>query len=339
MAFRDLKGQKELKIRLAEVVSARPGNSYLLSGPSGSGKKSFGRELAKAFLCSNPGSDGACGKCEMCRYFEAGTSPDYAEITAELSGKKNISVDTIRSEILADLESRPRVSQVKVFLIDGDELAEEGQNALLKSIEEPPEYVIFIFTSSDINQLLVTVRSRLVMLKLADYTEEEIREIITDSSDGEEFDEEKVKFVASFSGGNPGSAKELLYDDEFNVIRNRLIDMILTIGKETYTDVLYNKFNFFSENKDRIGQILRIMAWILDDMAVLKVSSSAEIRNSDKADQLKKYMASHPNLTVGKIGKCSDAVNDLAKQISSNAVYETACCNFLLKLKKELSDV
>ena len=95
MAFSDLTGQKNLKSRLASAVSERQSGTFMFTGPVGSGRHVFAEEFAKALMCSEPGPDGACGKCDCCKYFGAGTTPDIMRVYKP-SETKNVKVSFIK---------------------------------------------------------------------------------------------------------------------------------------------------------------------------------------------------------------------------------------------------
>ena len=198
MAFSELIGQNEAKQRLGASLLSEPGHAFLLVGPSGVGKKTLGREFAKGLLCSHPTKDGGCGKCPNCTYISAGTHPDYKELLLP-SGEKNIKVADVRSKILSDVGIMSQIAERKVYLIDADGLAEEGQNALLKTLEEPPKHVVFILTVSDESKLLPTILSRTVTVRLLPNKEEEVYEALRKRN--EELSEEDARLYAKFSNG------------------------------------------------------------------------------------------------------------------------------------------
>ena len=159
MSFSELIGQYEAKKRLGVPLVGQPGHAFLLIGPSGIGKKTLGREFAKGLLCSHPTENGGCGTCPNCIYMREHTHPDYRELLLA-SGEKNIKVADVRSKILSDVGIMAQIATRKVYLIDADGLAEEGQNALLKTLEEPPSHAIFILATTEVHKIPITILSR-----------------------------------------------------------------------------------------------------------------------------------------------------------------------------------
>ena len=205
MGFEQLLGNDRLKENLSRSLSrGRGGHFYLISGPVGSGKHTLARLLAAALLCGKPGAP--CGGCEACRKVSAGVHPDY--ITVDDPEKKTVPVDLIR-QARADMYIQPNEGSRKIYLFPrAQDMGLPGQNALLKVLEEPPEYGVFLLLTDNPDRLLPTVRSRCVELALTPLSEPVLcREL------GYRFPEassESVFAAISRSGGYLGQAAALL---------------------------------------------------------------------------------------------------------------------------------
>lgn len=161
MAFESLLGNERLKENLSSAIArGHISHFYLISGPSGSGKRTLAKLLAQALLCTSLHKP--CGSCQDCRKILNGSHPDF--ITVEDPEHKNVSVRLVR-EARADIYVMPNEGARKIYLFP-QELGIEGQNALLKVLEEPPEYGVFILLSENPETLLPTVRSRCNQLQL-----------------------------------------------------------------------------------------------------------------------------------------------------------------------------
>ena len=163
MNFGTLLGNDTLKQRLAAVLSGgKLHHSYLLCGPVGSGKHTLAQLLCAAMECTAPQKP--CLRCPQCHKVLHGTHPDI--ITVDDPEKKQLPVKLIR-ETCADLYIRPNEGTKKIYLIPrAQDLNPQGQNALLKCMEEPPEYGVFLLLTDNAERLLPTVRSRCVELRL-----------------------------------------------------------------------------------------------------------------------------------------------------------------------------
>ena len=332
MAFSELIGQNEAKKRLGVSLTGEPGHAFLLVGPSGIGKKTLGREFAKGLLCSHPTEDGACGTCPGCHYMQAGTHPDYKELLLP-QGEKNIKVADVRSKILSDVGIMSQIAERKVYLIDADGLAEEGQNALLKTLEEPPKHVVFILTVSDESKLLPTILSRTVSIRLLPNTEEEVKEAILRRNP--DTLPEEAQLFAKFSNGVIGYALNLCESNWLINDWEEVRDLILRMPEISRTELLTEVYSFFDEEKDHFRDILSLMSMVYDEMAICATdSSSVCLHGAEKKDKMvtviKKY-----HLDVQKIGKCNAILTTAAKAHKANGNFEMIVCRMLLALKKE----
>ena len=332
MAFSELIGQNEARKRLGVSLTGEPGHAFLLVGPSGIGKKTLGREFAKGLLCSHPTENGACGSCPGCHYMQAGTHPDYKELLLP-QGEKNIKVADVRSKILSDVGIMSQIAERKVYLIDADGLAEEGQNALLKTLEEPPKHVVFILTVSDESKLLPTILSRTVSIRLLPNTEEEVKEAILRKNP--DTLPEEAQLFARFSNGVIGYALNLCESNWLINDWEEVTDLILRMPEISRTELLTEVYSFFDEEKDHFRDILSLMSMVYDEMAICATdSSSVCLHGEEKKDKMVTVIRKN-HLDVQKIGKCNAILTTAAKAHKANGNFEMIVCRMLLALKKE----
>ncbi len=208
MAFDQLLGNETLKQRLcASLEKDRSSHSYLISGPEGSGKHTLATLLAAALQCSQP--QRPCGHCPQCRKVLNGVHPDV--ITVDDPEKKTVSVKLVR-EACADLFIRPNEGRKKIYLFPrAQDMMAAGQNALLKCIEEPPSYGVFLFLAEHSEQLLTTIRSRCVELRLSPLPQGLLRSTLR--SRFPQAEESAVSAAILRSGGYLGQAMSLLAEN------------------------------------------------------------------------------------------------------------------------------
>lgn len=205
MGFETLLGNDRLKKNLAESLAKKHiSHFYLISGPEGSGKHTLAKLLAAAILCG--GSHKPCLSCTPCRKVMDGNHPDF--ITVDDPEKKTVTVDLIR-QARADIYVQPNESDYKIYLFPrAQDMGLPGQNALLKVLEEPPKYGIFLLLTDNPDKLLPTVRSRCTELKMQALPEGLLRQQLR--RDFPQAAEADLSAAIQRSGGFLGQAKQLL---------------------------------------------------------------------------------------------------------------------------------
>ncbi len=205
MGFDTLLGNDRLKDNLRR--SFRRGHIshfYLISGPEGSGKHTLAQLLAAAILCKE--NDRPCLRCAACRKVLANTHPDF--ITVDEPEKKNVSVELIR-RARADMFVQPNESDKKIYLFPrAQDMGVPGQNALLKVLEEPPSYGVFLLLTDNAEKLLPTVRSRCTVLSLNGLPDGLLRSQL--AKEFPQADADQIAGAIARCGGYLGQAKTLL---------------------------------------------------------------------------------------------------------------------------------
>ena len=203
MSFDTLLGNEQLKENLSRSLkNGHISHFYLISGPVGAGKHTLARLLAAAILCRE--GNKPCLSCLPCRKVMEGSHPDF--ITVEDPEHKNVAVKIVR-QFREDVFVRPNEAEFKIYLLP-QELGIEGQNALLKILEEPPSYGVFMLLTDNPEKLLPTIRSRCTELKLTALPQETLRRALT--KEFPEASEAALSAAMLRSGGFLGQARNLL---------------------------------------------------------------------------------------------------------------------------------
>jgi len=207
--FEDVKGQEHIVTTLKNQMKAdRIGHAYLFCGTRGTGKTTIAKIFAKAVNCENPQNGNPCGECATCKAIAAGASMNVIEIDAA----SNNGVDNIR-EIVDEVSYSPAQGKYKVYIIDEVHMLSIGAfNALLKTLEEPPSYVIFILATTEVHKIPITILSRCQRYDFKRISIETITERMKElmAEEAVEVEEKALRFVAKAADGSMRDALSLL---------------------------------------------------------------------------------------------------------------------------------
>ena len=208
-SFADVKGQDAIVRTLSnQIKSDRIGHAYLFCGTRGTGKTSVAKVFARAINCENPKDGSPCNECAVCRSISEGSSMNVVEIDAA----SNNSVDNVR-QIVEEVKYSPTEGKYKVYIIDEVHMLSTGAfNALLKTLEEPPSYVVFILATTEVNKIPITILSRCQRYDFRRISLETIQARLTElcEKEGIEADEAALKYLARLGEGSMRDALSLL---------------------------------------------------------------------------------------------------------------------------------
>ena len=311
MAFETLLGNDRLKKNLAESLArGHISHFYLISGPEGSGKHTLAKLLAEAILCE--GSRKPCGNCVHCRKMASGNHPDF--ITVEDPEHKNVAVKIVR-EIRDDMFIRPNEAEHKIYLFP-QELGLEGQNALLKILEEPPAYGVFILLTDNPDKLLPTVRSRCTELKMQALEEKVIRNQLR--LDFPNAQAEDIQAAIYRSGSFLGQARKILEDgDQLPVQTEQFVESFCRKDFLLLTQLLVPMEKW---KRDVLAEILQSWLEILE-------SALTSRTGLESASALGKQIAQHR--TAGDIRQALQVLKKAREYTLSN-VSPAAVCGWLV---------
>lgn len=248
MNFENIIGNEKIKeILINSIKEKNILHSYLFYGIDGIGKKMFANEFAKMILCNN-NENIPCGKCKSCIEFQSNNNPDFFYID---SNDNSIKIEQIRNMQEKILE-KPVNCEKKVYIInDADKMTKEAQNCLLKTLEEPQEFVVIILISSNENNILATVKSRCVQIYFKELYNQEIIEYLENVKHIDNMNDEFLQLC----NGSIGRALEIL---DKNEMLDELRKFVETIEKLNELELLNNS-EYFCKNKDNIKIILEYM--------------------------------------------------------------------------------
>lgn len=266
----NITGQSSLKeLLLSSIDSGRISHAYIFEGESGMGKKTLAYAFACQLICE---VKNACGSCYDCRLALSGNHPDIITVTPD-EDKQSISVDNIRA-LYETVMVKPYSADKKIIVIpNAEKLGHQAQNALLKMLEEPPSYIVFMLLTSNSNYFLETVLSRCIKISLLPYTDEEI--LIALENQGYS---NVPSAVISCSDGNVGRALSLMTGGSFLEMRKELAGLF-----DLFFDSkprIYEMISFLEQNKESAGDIFEIFLSFARELIMCHLCAD-EISRSD----------------------------------------------------------
>lgn len=278
-SFKDVVGHKDiLKYISSAVENNRVSHAYILNGERGSGKKMLANLFAMTLLCET-GDNEPCGKCHSCKQAESGNHPDIIRVTHEKPN--SISVDDIRTQVNNTVDIKPYQGPYKVYIIpQADMMTPQAQNAILKTIEEPPSYAVFLLLTENAETLLPTINSRCVMLKLRNIKDTLIKKYLMENL---EIPDYKADMCTAFAQGNMGRAIMLANSDHFNEIREEAVQLLKHINEMELNEIVAAVKNISVYKLEITDYLDIIMIWYRD---VLLYKATKEIDKVVFKDQL-----------------------------------------------------
>ncbi len=290
-SFADVKGQDHIVQTLKnQIISQRIGHAYLFCGTRGTGKTSIAKIFAKAVNCEQPADGSPCGECRTCRNIAAGASLNVVEIDAA----SNNGVENIR-EIREQVQYPPTEGKYRVYIIDEVHMLSTGAfNALLKTLEEPPSYVIFILATTEVHKIPVTVLSRCQRYDFKRITVETIAEHLKELTQAEKIqvEEKALTYIAKSADGALRDALSLL--DQciaFHYGELLTYDNVLDVLGAVDITVFGRLFRAVAQNKTKdciacledmviqgreLGQFVVDFIWYLRNLLIIKSVDDGE---------------------------------------------------------------
>lgn len=240
-------------------------HAHILAGEKGAGKKMLAEIFAATLQCEEKGGN-PCGKCKSCIQAASGNHPDIIWVTHE---KASIGVDDIRNQVNNDIAIKPYSSPYKIYIIpEGEKMTEQAQNALLKTMEEPPYYAVILLLTENVNSFLPTILSRCVTLQLKPVVPQLIKKHLMEQLSVPDY---LAELSASFSQGNVGKAIRYASSEEFSEIKKDTVHMLKHLDEmKNYEIVQFIKS--MSEKKKEVYDYLDLMLLWYRDVLMFKVT-------------------------------------------------------------------
>lgn len=334
MKIDDIAGQTVALTHLKNALKKdQISQAYMLIGEPGMGKKTIAESFAESILCEErkPGEYEHCGKCRSCHQVETGNHPDCIFVTHE---KPNlISVDEIREQLVSDVEIKPYQGSKKVYIVpDAEMMNEQAQNALLKTLEEPPEYAVIILLVANADLILPTLLSRSIKLPLAPLPDQVIEEKLIKDYNIQKY---RTSSIVKFARGNLGRAIEMSENDDFIEDKNTASDIMKKVVKtESYQ--WKDWIDELSKDKARLPFFLGLfMDWYRD---ILMAKSGAGREMLMFADEESVITEEAGEYDYEGLKYCIEAIEDAQAKVRANVKLSLVLENLFNTLSLNYGD-
>lgn len=331
--FSDIIGQRAIVEHLNNALKTGSiSHAYILNGNAGAGRRTIAYTFAQALQCENlQEKDGVlepCGSCLSCLQAQTHNQPDIITVSHEKPG--SIGVREIR-EMRSDLQIKPYAGPHKVYIVpDAEKLTVQAQNALLKTLEEPPEYAVIMLLSNGLSAFLPTVLSRCIVLQVRAVPEEQITGFLLKKLEKgrEPITREQAERAARFSGGNPGRALQLVHDEGFMELRSRTMELLGHIRGLNSAELA--SFAGSVETGSREDFLTFVRMWYRDVM-ICRSTGGERLLFTDAAAAIRDAAQ---ELSYEGLSRILDAIDLASRRLSTNVQGEITLEMMLLQIRQ-----
>ena len=272
VSFKNIIGQEQIKEHFRNVMQMnKVSPAYIIQGELGAGKEYIAKAIAKTLQCEKGGTE-ACGECRSCKQTDSRNHPDIIWVTHEKPN--SIGVDDIRVQINNDILIKPYYGPKKIYIIsDCEKMTVQAQNALLKTLEEPPAYGVILMLTANADLLLPTILSRCVVLHMRPVEDSKIEEYLMKDLQIPDY---KAKVCAAFARGNMGKAKALAESEEFEQIKEEAVSL-LKYAHEMEVSEIVGAIKKINEHKLDINSYLDILFVWYRDILLFKATKDINL--------------------------------------------------------------
>lgn len=326
--FKDIVGQEQLREHLEGAIRLnKVSHAYIINGERSAGKEFIAKIFAMALQCESRQDTEACHECHSCKQALSGNHPDIIFISHEKPG--TISVDDIRSQINGDVAIKPYSGPKKIYIMnEGEKMTVQAQNALLKTLEEPPEYAVILILTANVNALLPTVISRCVVLNMKPVRDEQMKQYLMQEM---EIPDYKADVCAAFARGNVGKARLLAKSEEFDKVKEEAVTLLKYIGDMEINEIVA-AIKKITEYKFEVADYLDILSIWYRDVLLFKATRDANHLIFREEIQYIRKVADKS--TYEGIELIIDALEKAKQRLNANVNFELTMELLLLTIKE-----
>ena len=325
--FTDIIGQEQLKEHLQNAISTNKiSHAYIINGERSSGKEFIARIFAMALQCEK-GEVEPCNECHSCKQARSNNQPDIIYISHE---KPNtIGVEDIRTQINGDIDIKPYSSPRKIYIMnEGEKMTVQAQNALLKTLEEPPEYAVILILTTNVDELLPTILSRCVVLNMKPVTDAQVKKYLMEELGVPDY---KANICVAFARGNIGKAKLLASSEEFEKVKDEAITLAKYINDMEINEIV-KAIKKISEYKFDVNDYLDILSvWYRD---VLLFKATKDVNSLIFKEEIQQIMKVSDRSTYAGIETIVNALQQAKRRLEANVNFDLTMELLLLTIKE-----
>lgn len=325
--FSEILGHEQIIEHLQNAIKLQKvSHAYILDGEEGAGKNMLARAFAQTLQCERGGTE-SCGECHSCKQAMSGNQPDIITVTHEKPA--SIGVEDIRGQLCGDIQIKPYSSPYKIYIVDeAEKMTVQAQNALLKTIEEPPAYGVIMLLTTNADAFLPTILSRCVTLKLRPVKNEIIRPYLMEKYHIPDY---QAEVCTAFARGNVGKAERLAQSEQFAELKSHLLHLLRHLrDMEVYE--LTEAVRSASEYKTEINDYLDLMAlWFRD---VLLFKATRQIDGLVFAEEINAISAQAQKSSYEGLERILKALEKAKVRLNANVNFELTMELLMLTIKE-----
>ena len=325
-SFTEIVGHEQIKEHMqAAIRDKKPFHAYLFQGEEGVGKEALARTFAAGLQCQSESADKPCKECVSCRQMESGNQPDVIWVTRE---KASLGVDEIREQLCNTMDIKPFSSPYKIYLVpEAEKMTEAAQNALLKTIEEPPEYGIVILMTSNISALLPTIQSRCLTMEFRPLSTAVVESYVKEHCQVPDY---QARASAAFAQGNLGKAMRYAKSEDFIERKDHIISLLRHVEQMDLSEMLA-VIKDLGTRKDEVRDYIDLMVLWYRDVLLFKATKDInQLLCQDEASYISRE-ASHRSYE--KIEEILQAFEKAKVRLRANVNFDITMELMLLTLK------
>lgn len=334
--FAEVIDQQQMKEHLQNAIrTGKVSHAYIISGEKGSGKKFIAGIFSRTLQCEDrqekEGQIEACDKCHSCIQAEKSDHPDIITVTHEKPG--SIGVDDIRTQIRDSVLIKPYAGTYKIYIIpEGEKMTPAAQNALLKTLEEPPSYVVIIILTENMEVFLPTITSRCIVLPMKPAGDNSIRKFLMENMRVVDY---KADLCVAFARGNIGKAIQLTQNEIFDEIRNQTISFVQDIKHKEIFEINETVHNIITaQEQDRKQDFLDVLLFLIRDILIYKATEEED--HLIFRDKISYIRDTADRCSYEGLNRIIEAMRKARKRLDANVNADLALEMLMIAVKENL---